>query len=189
MSSPLFAYPAQATFNRMVPKSKIYEHAKPSRRVRECFVAEVEQIIWKYKLAPETINLPARPGVPEIQIFAIHLRTEELSEAVLRTIDKAIAFPIFFELLNGQRIKSSAAYKRPSEADSAKWVVDGYFETDWMSTEEPRSPLPVALDLAGLYEQMLRRHIPLPTRKGETLKGHVERVNAIRGKQVVFGVD
>src|SRR5690606_19411810 len=78
---------------------------------------------------------------------------------------------------------STAAYKRPSEADSGKWVVDAYFELDWQPADIARQPLPVALDLAGLYEQLLRRHITLPARQGESLKAQVERASAIRAKQ------
>lgn len=184
MSAALFAWPKQAEFNRVLPKGKIYEHARPSRKIRELFVEEVDQIIWKYKLSPETVNLAARPGVPEIEVFRVSLRTGDLSESVLRTIDQAIPFPIFFELSHGDRIKSTAAYKRPSDADSTKWVVDAYFETPWFSAADLREPLPVALDLFGLYEQVLRRHIMLPSRPGESLKSQVERINTIRSKQV-----
>lgn len=180
MSSALFAYPKQAAFNRILPKSKIYQYAKPSRSVQRCFVEEVNQIVWQYKLSPETINLPARPGVPEIQIFELSLRSDDISDAVLRTIDKAIPFPIFYEVTSGDRIKSKVAYKRPSDADSTKWVVDAYFESPWHKATVFREPLPVALDLAGLYEQMLRRHIAVPARSGESLKSQVERINAIR---------
>jgi len=183
VSSALFAYPKKAALNRVLPKSKIYEFAKPTRAVQRLFVDEVEQIVWQYKLAPETINLPSRPDVPEIQIFTIVLKSEELSEIVLRTIDKAILSPIFFEIISGDRIKSTATYKRPSEADSSKWVVDAYFETPWQKTTAPRVPIPVALNLAGLYEQMLQRHLLVPVRAGEPLKEHVERINAIRLRQ------
>lgn len=183
MSSALFAWPKQAEFNRVLPKSKIYEHARPSRSIRERFVQEVDQIVWKYKLSPETVNLQARPGVPEIQIFSVSLRSEELSESILRTIDKAIPFPIFFELTYQERIKSTAAFKRPSEADSAKWVVDAYFETPWMPVTHARDSLPVALDLLGLYEQILRRHIPLPVRTGESLRELVGRMSAIQTRR------
>lgn len=186
MSRALFVYPTQAEFNRVLPKTKIYEHARPSRSVRERFVAEVDQIVWKYKLAPETVNLPARPGVPEIQIFSVTLRTGQLSESVLRTIDKAIPFPILFELSHGGLIKSTAAFKRPSDADSAKWVVDAYFGTPWLTGTDAPEPLPVALDLLGLYEQIMRRLIALPPLPGESLKAQVERANAIRGKQAEY---
>lgn len=183
MSSALFSYPKQAAFNRVLPKSKIYDYAKPSRSIRERFVAEVDRIVWKYKLAPETINLPARPSVPEIQVFEVVQRTEELSTSILRTIDKAIPFPIFYELIHDSKIKCAAAYKRPSDSDSAKWVVDAYFETDWFANDEPREALPVALDLASLYEQILRRYIDIPARRNESLKDHVARISMIRSKQ------
>lgn len=183
MSHALFHYPKQAAFERPIPKKKIYEHSKPSSAVRDKFVTQVDKIIWQYKLAPETVNLPAKPGVPEIQIFSIALKTPELSEDVLRCIDQAIPFPIFYQLMFEERIKAKAAYKRPSDADANKWVVDGYFETDWLPNDTERAELPVALDLAGLYEQMLRRLLLLPPRAGETLKAQVERLGLLRSKQ------
>ncbi len=42
------------------------------------------------------------------------------------------------------------------------------------------SRLPVALDLASLYEHLIRRHVPLPPRSGESLRDHVARYTAIR---------
>jgi hypothetical protein len=183
MNGALFAWPRQAEFNRVLPKSKIYEHARPSRSIRERFVQQVDQIVWKYKLSPETVNLPARPAVPEIQIFSVSLRSEELSESILRTIDKTIPFPIFFELTYQERVKSTAAFKRPNEADSAKWLVDAYFETPWLPVTHTRDSLPVALDLLGLYEQILQRHFPLPARPGESLRELVDRMNTIQARR------
>lgn len=183
MSHALFHYPKQAAFERALPKNKIYEHAKPSSALREQFVRQIDKIVWQYKLAPETVNLPAKPSVPEIQIFSITLKTPELSEDVLRCIDQAIPLPIFYQLTFEDRIKVKAAYKRPSDADTSKWVVDDYFETDWQLSNSEQVELPVALDLAGLYEQMLRRLLPLPPREGETIKAQVERLGQIHSKQ------
>jgi hypothetical protein len=182
----MFAYPKQSAFGKLVPKSTVYEYARPTRRVQQCFVDQVSRIVWQHKLSPETTNLPARAGVPEIQIFTIALKTEEVDEDVLRCIDKAISFPIFYELTFEDRMKVMAAYKRPSEADSAKWVVGEYFATDWQTADTVRSPLPVSLDLAGLYEQLLRRLMPLPARNGESLKDHAERLATIRSKEREF---
>lgn len=179
----IFAYPKQAEFNRVLPKSKIYVHGKPSRAVRDCFVSQINQIVWQYKLAPETINLPARPGVPEIEVFSIELKTAEVSEDVLRCIDKAIPLPIFYNLSFDGHIKTVAAYKRPSDADASRWVVGDYFESSWLPAKSERTALPIALDMAGLYEQMLRRLMPHPARTGETLKDHVERFAQLRSKQ------
>lgn len=179
----LFAWPPQAVVGRVLHKSKIYDHAKPTASVRAMFVAQVEQIIWLHKLAPETVNLAAKPGVPEIEVFEIALKTSRLDEAVLRCIDKAIPFPILFELRFDGRIQPVAAYKRPSEADASQWVVSDYFAAPWQADGGPREGLPVALDLRGLYEQLLRTHMPVPARTGESLRDQVERVALMRSKQ------
>ena len=56
--SALIAYPKQAAFGRVLPKNKIYEHSGANTRLKDLFVKQVEQIVWQYKLAPETL----RPG-------------------------------------------------------------------------------------------------------------------------------
>lgn len=179
----MFAYPKQAEFNRVLPKSKIYAHAKPGKAVKNLFVSQIGEIVWKYKLSPETINLPARHGITEIQVFEIALKTEELDEDVLRTIDKAIPFPILFQLTHGDRICFATSYKRPSDADSTKWVIEASFVTDWQPAAQERPSLPVALDLASLYEHLIRRHLPLPQRTGESIRDHVARFTAIQAKE------
>jgi hypothetical protein len=179
----MFAYPKKAEFNRVLPKSKIYAHAKPSKSVKGLFVSQIGEIVWKYKLSPETINLPARHGITEIQVFEIALKTDELDEDVLRTIDKAIPFPILFQLTHGGRIRFATSYKRPSDADASKWVIEASFITEWQPGSQERSPLPVALDLASLYEHLIRRHLPLPQRSNESIRDHVSRFTAIQLKE------
>lgn len=179
----MFAYPKQAEFNRVLPKSKIYAHAKPGKAVKDLFVSQIGEIVWKYKLSPETINLPARHGITEIQVFEIALKTEDLDEDVLRTIDKAIPFPILFQLTHGDRIRFATSYKRPSDADASKWVIEASFTTDWQPESQERPSLPVALDLASLYERLIRCHLSLSQRSGESIRDHVARYTAIRTKE------
>ena len=107
-----FEYPKAALFGRVLPKTKIYEHAKAGTKLKQLFVDQVDQIVWQYKLAPETINLSATKSIPEIQLFRIKLRGAELNEDVLRAIDRAIAFPIIFELTQAGKRKTIASYKR-----------------------------------------------------------------------------
>ncbi len=179
----LINYPKQATFGRVLPKNKIYEHSGANTRLKDLFVEQVEQIVWQYKLAPETINLPLKPGVPEIQVFRIVLKTAVLSVDVLKCIDGAVQFPIVFELEYEGKIKIIAAYKRPSEADATKWVVSDYFSTAWMPANSPRVDMPVVLDLAVLYESLLQRLIPLAPRDQESFSALVERLEGVRAKQ------
>ena len=184
--SALFAYPKQAEFGRVLPKNKIYEHSGANTRMKELFVAQVDQIVWRYKLAPETINLPAKPGIPEIQVLAIQLKTAELHHDVLRCLDRAVQFPIIFEVTQGHgagaRTQVVAAYKRPSEVDSANWVCSDYFESEWMPATSERAPLPFALDLAGLYELLVRQLVPIAPRARESLRDLVARTEAAMKK-------
>jgi hypothetical protein len=179
----LFSFPAQARVARVLPKSKIYEHGSVNAALRDKFVGQVEQITWAFKLAPETINLPARGGVTEIQVFDVTLKAPELDEDVLRAIDRAIPHPIIFQLHHEQRVRMVATFKRPSEADTNKWVIDGYFAGDWLPSSSPRGALPVALDLQGLYEQLLRCLLPHPARPGENLPEQLQRLNRLRSLQ------
>ena len=179
-----------------MPKSKIYLHGKPTAALRALFVAQVESITWVYKLAPETINLPAKPDVPEIEVFEIALKTADLSHAVLRCIDKAIPFPILFNLRFEGRTQPVAAYKRPSEANASQWVVGDYHAAPWQADNQANSQansqassqakpgLPVALDLQGLYEQLLRQHLSQPARAGETLREQLARLAELASKQL-----
>jgi len=176
-------YPKQATFGRSLPKNKIYEHSGANTRLKDLFVGQVEQIVWQYKLAPETINLPAKPGVPEIQVFAIQLKTTELNLDVLRCIDGAVQFPIIFELSFDGRTQVVAAYKRPNESDTSRWVLSDYFATGWLPSDVQRTAMPLALELGSLYEQVLQRLIPLPTRQKESLADLVARVEQVNAKQ------
>ena len=183
----LFAYPKQAEFGRTLPKNKIYEHSGANTRLKDLFVKQVEQIVWRYKLAPETINLAAKSGVPEIQVFAIQLKTPDLHRDVLRCIDGAIPFPIIFELTQGQGAEAStqviAAYKRPNEADAASWVCSEYFEAGWRPAETVRAPLPLALDLGVLYQQLLVRLVPVTARTEEPLRDLVARAEEFTAKE------
>jgi len=181
--SALIAYPKQTAVDRVLPKSKVYEHGGANTRLKELFVKQVEQIVWAFKLAPETLHLPERPGVPEIQVFSIQLKGPELHRDILRSIDGAIPFPIVFELAFEGKTQVIAAYKRPNEADTSRWVLSDYFASDWLPMDSERIAMPVALHLGGLYEQLLHRLIPLPARPQETLAELVARVEQAQAKQ------
>ncbi|MFQ2042435.1 DUF4391 domain-containing protein [Aeromonas caviae] len=191
----LIAYPKQAAFGCMLPKNKIYEHSGANARLKELFVEQVEQITWQYKLAPETINLPSRSAVPEIQVFTIQLKTSELYQDVLRCIDGVVPFPIIFELHQGEGEQAQtqvvAAYKRPAissrgtsgKADTSRWVLSDYFATNWLPATAARSSLPLGIDMAVLYEALLQRLIPLRARPQETLTDLIARVELVATKR------
>lgn len=175
MNGVLFALPHQAAVGHLVPKAKILERSKVRTGTRRLLIDEIERIKWAYKLAPETLLLSSTDQITEIQIFEILLKKRSISIDLLRAIDNAIPFPIFFELYFGDEVKLVAIPKRRSEADRTKWVSSEMLNGRWLSINQERTPLPVALDMQNLYESMLRQLLPLPQRQGETLKDQLER--------------
>jgi len=185
----LYIYPKQAHFGKMIAKSKIYEHANLTTAIKDKFVSQIDKITWKYKLASATINLQATSSVPEIQIFDIQLKGNDLDEALLKIIDKAIPFPIIYQIHRGDEIKIKAAYKRPSDADKSKWVIEAYVESEWMPKDTPATALPIALDLSKLYEQMIKALIPkeLPIMEAQgSMKEQMELIEMIKAKERAY---
>lgn len=184
MMSAYFLYPEQAKFGRIVAKSKIYERANPSKKVQDKFVSQVERIIWQYKLAPKTTNLPETKSVKEIEVFEIALKSKEIDLEILKSIDRSVIHPIIFHLTCDGQVKVVATHKRPNEADEKKWVVGNqYFETSWMPKDVKPEAMPTVLNLAALYEELLKRLLPIEAAKEEKLEDQVARTESLLAKE------
>ena len=181
----LYEYPKKTRFGKLVAKNKIYEHTNASTALKDKFVNQIDKIIWANKLAPETMNLESSDTVPEIQVFDVKLKVKDLSEELLKSIDKVIPFPIIFQLYYEDKIKIKAAYKRPSDADKNRWVVESYFETEWLDVDSPKEALPVVLNLTNLYEKMLKVLMPKITEHAihTSIKEQVSHLERYRTKE------
>ena len=175
----LFDYPTKARVANKLPKNKLYENASVNTKLKDKFVNQIEKIVWQYKLAPDTLNLDATNKVPEIQIFDIFLKTKEVDQALLEVIDKAIPLPIIFQIHKGNKVKIKAAYKRPSESANNKWVIEAYFESEWLDKYSTKQPMPQALDLGKLYEQILKSLMPVEITSSKTTQTIDEQVGII----------
>ena len=179
--SILYRWPPTAKFGRVVPKTKFYEHGAITTALRRRFIADVQRITWAYKLADATIHLRGNAAVPEIQVFVIDAKEHDVGHDVLAAIDKAVQFPIIFEVNgavgNRNRLRMVAAHK---QLDGAKPRLSAYFSTDWLPADAPRSPLPTALDLPSLYSGLLAPILPVAARPGELLSEATARMDQAR---------
>lgn len=169
----LYRWPDSARYGKAVPKAKFYENGKVNTALRERFVAEVQRITWAYKLAENTINLPGSAAVPEIQVFEIEPKGNDVSDEVLAAIDKAVKTPIIFELVRGDVVKVAAAYKAAAKPGA-------YFTTAWLPAEGDRVPLPPAISIPSLYSALLAPLVPVATQAGEDVGAIAERAEAAR---------
>jgi hypothetical protein len=177
----LYQWPPAAAFGRVVPKLKFYERGAVSPAIRERFVAEVQRITWAYKLAETTIHLRGNRSVPELQIFGIDAKGDDVDDRVLQAIDRTVRFPIIYEVNRGEGAdawtRMCAAHKHPGGRQP---MLSAYFSTSWLPARTERQPLPPAVDLAALYVAVLEPLLPLDLRPGESLAAAVGRVEGAR---------
>ncbi|MFE2292825.1 DUF4391 domain-containing protein [Streptomyces sp. NPDC059452] len=175
----LYQWPSAARFDRRVPKEKFYEHGTVPPPVREKFVAEVQRITWAYKLAEATINLTGDAAIPEVQIFQIEAKNDDVSEPVLTAIDKAVRTPVIFEITCGgdRSVRMAAAHKR---ASTGAQKVSTYYSTSWQPAGTKRHPLPTAITLPALYTALLEPLAPVTVRPGEDVSVVAARMEAMQ---------
>lgn len=183
-SAVLFEYPERAAVGTVIPKSQIVARTR-TRGLRDRLSAQVAEIGWAYKLARVSLNLAANAELSEFQVFRVTLKpgVKTIAEPLLRAIDQAVPSPILFEVITDSSVCTVAAYKRPNDADSSKQVLGEYLWGDLLPRDAPRQPLPVALDVAGLYRELLRSLIPLPARPGESLRDQLDRLAQVRAAE------
>ena len=178
MTDVLYRWPDAAKFGRQVPKTKFYEHGTVPAALREKFVNEVQRITWAYKLAESTINLAGDEQVPEIQVFQIDAKGDDVSEPVIAAIDKAVRTPIIFEVNSSDgRIRMTATHKQVTSASTKLGV---YYTTDWHTDTAARQPLPTVITLPALYTALVQPLTPVSTRPGEGLSEAAARLEDVR---------
>lgn len=178
MTDLLYRWPAAAKFGRQVPKTKFYQQGTVSTNVREKFIAEIQRITWAYKLAESTINLPGSVEVPEIQVFQIDAKGDDVSELVLAAMDKAVQTPIIFEITRfDERIRMAATLK---QLGCSAPKLGNYYTTGWQPEDADRQPLPTTITLPALYAALLQPLSGVSARPGEELPEVSARLEAAR---------
>lgn len=105
----MITFPERTKVGKIVAKEYFYKNIDTA--TKNLFQSEIARIIWEYKLAPNTINLPAKKWA-EIEVFRIVLKNGEIPEKVLRTIDSVIPYPILFIIEKGSIKKSRHLLQR-----------------------------------------------------------------------------
>ncbi|GAA1733589.1 DUF4391 domain-containing protein [Microbacterium paludicola] len=173
MTDVLYAWPAAAAFGRRVPKEKLYAHGSVTAAVRERFVDEVASVEWAYKLAESTVNLAGDGQMPEVQIFRVVAKGDDVSPAVLAAIDKAVLTPIVFEIARGDKETRMAASVQKTAA---------FHSTGWMPSDRERTPLPAAITLSALHAAIIEPLLPIAGRAAESpadLAARLKRVTQL----------
>jgi hypothetical protein len=171
----MFQLPSSTLVNRKIPKNKFYEKLQANHHLKELFTEQVESIIWKHKLSKDTIRLEPKEDIEEIQIFEVHLKEQTYSLDLLRSIDKAIPYPILHVLMYEGQAKLAMAYKERNQTDENRSVVRSYHETDWQPVENIELDILQGLDLKAVYENIIRQLLPIKMKPEMELSAVLER--------------
>lgn len=146
-------FPEHARVGRIVAKENFYGNIDSA--TRNLFQEEITRIIWEYKLAPESINLPAKKW-PEMEVFRIVLKNESISEKVLKTIDSMVQYPILFIIEKDKLKKAAICYKEQGQKNENVAKVDTYFYTEW--NDERLQDLKIdGLDIDAVFGNFVRQ--------------------------------
>jgi len=151
----MLGFPKSTEFYRRIPKQKFYENLNISPALKRVFVEQVKSIYWKNKIATSTTNLKEGSKVTEIEVFEIKLNNAELSEQLLRQIDKEIPYHILFLLSKEDKYQVWIGYKEASTGNNT-FKVNSYYHTDWC-TEDGLSVKLDGLNLDTVYENFVRQ--------------------------------
>lgn len=146
-------FPEHARVGRIVAKENFYGNIDSA--TRNLFQEEITRIVWEYKLAPETINLPAKKW-PEMEVFRIVLKNESISEKVLKAIDSMVPYPILFMIEKCANRKAAICYKEQGQKNENVAKVDTYFYTEW--NDERLQDLKIdGLDIDAVFGNFVRQ--------------------------------
>lgn len=149
----MIKFPEYAKVGRIVAKENFYSDIDIA--TKNLFQNEISRITWEYKLAPNTINLPAKKW-PEMEVFRITLKNGEVPEKVLKAIDSAIPYPILFLIEKGTVEKAVISYKEQSQKDENFAKVDTYFFTGWNDPKLDEIKID-GLDIDAVFSNFVRQ--------------------------------
>lgn len=167
--------PSSTLVNRKIPKNKFYEKLQANHRLKELFMQQVESIVWKHKLSKGTIRLEPKDDIEEIQVFEIHLKQKSYSQDILRSMDKAIPYPILHVLIHEDQAKLAIAYKERNRNDENRFVVHSYYESEWQPVDQIQFDCIQGLDLKAVYENIIRNLLTVKAKPEAELAASLER--------------
>ena len=121
--------PGGALVNQRVPKKLLVENGAPTSADKRKINDGIEEIHWLAALKPNTIGVPEylddEREYLEIAVLSVALRSEAKAGRLTELIHRAIPYPLFLILVQGDQVNLSLANKRKAQNEADKFVLDG----------------------------------------------------------------
>ena len=121
--------PPGCRVDQRVPKKLLLENGAPTAADKRRINEGIEVIQWLASLKPNTIGVPdycddIREYL-EIAMLSVTLRGDAKAARLAELIHRAIPYPLFLVLLQGEQAIISLAHKRRAQNEAGKFVLDG----------------------------------------------------------------
>jgi len=147
--------PASCSVNQKIHKKLFYENIQMNSIQKKLFKEELEHLNWLYRIAPDTINIPAFIDedyyYDEIAVIEAVLKSSKHALAIAEVVHK-VPYPVVLILTHENSAMLSLAPKRINHADNTKRIIENHSYSNWI---EP--------DHIEEYEKDFLRSLNFPT--------------------------
>lgn len=135
------AIPESCQLDQRVFKKLFYENTALNSADKKAFVEDIEDILWRYTLKPETINIPAfinqERDYSELAVIQVNLKNDARYQRIAQVIQKAIPYPVLLVFVHQQQLALSVADKVINQVDQEKVRLNTSYQTDWINLKSP----------------------------------------------------
>jgi len=121
--------PDSALVNQRVPKKMLVENGAPTAADKRRINDGIEEMYWLAALKPNTIGVPEYSDdvrkYLEIAVLSVILRPDAKAVRLAELIHRAIPYPLFLILVQGDHTILSLTHKRRAQNEADKYVLDG----------------------------------------------------------------
>ncbi len=121
--------PASARVEQRVPKKLLVENGAPTAADKRRINKGIEEVHWLTALKPTTIGVPelrdAAREYLEIAVLSAVLRAGAQANHLAELIHRAVPYPVFLIVSQGDALALSLAHKRWSQGEAGATVLDG----------------------------------------------------------------
>lgn len=118
-------YPQSTIVSRVVPKTMFYKFMEVNPRMKSCFVNDVVNITWLYKLSASTLNVTDTEEMKEIEVFVVNLKQSDCPTDLFTFIDINMPHHIVFVLAHDNSAMLLINYKDWTDFPSGKVASQG----------------------------------------------------------------
>lgn len=134
----MIQFPSSTLVGKPVPKAAFYKHLEVNARIKTRFVEDIDRIVWLAKLTPSTLHIEDGEAVHEIAVFQVTLKSEDVPDDVLLTIDRQMPRHTLFVLQFGERYRLLLNYKEWIDESKGTFRIIRSFRTEWTASESLR---------------------------------------------------